>query len=101
MPAESSQPLSVQDLVKALGGPANVGRELGLRTVAVSMWYAPGRNRIPPAHVLALWRLAQAKGLNWTPPGYEGLRLEPVTSHSRDDNDARMFPQCSHLDTAA
>lgn len=94
MAPESTQanPMGVQDLVRALGGPAVVGRGLGLRTVAVCMWYAPGRDRIPPEHVPALWRLAQARGVPWTPPGFEGVRLVPVDNPHPGDATVKVSP---------
>jgi hypothetical protein len=82
-----AETFSVADLVRALGGPAAVGRWLGITSDAVSMWYVRRRGppAIPPQHHPALWRLAQAKGVAWTPPGFEGLRLVPVVDPHSDD----------------
>jgi hypothetical protein len=65
--------MKVSQLIIALGGPAKVSRELGLTTAAVSNWSAA--ERVPPMHELPLWRMATAAGLDWTPPGAEGLAL--------------------------
>jgi hypothetical protein len=69
--------LPVRDLVRQLGGPTKVARQLGgLSCEAVCMWFRSGR--IPQKHHLPLWRLAQAKGIAWCPPGFEGLALAPA-----------------------
>jgi hypothetical protein len=79
----------VAELVRALGGPAAVARALGLSTAGVCMWYQPSRLSrcpgIPPAYHARLWRLARAKGVAWTPPGFEGFSLVPVQSGHPDD----------------
>lgn len=63
-------------LIKALGGPTAVGRTLGLRVSAVGNWTM--RDAIPREHHLAVWRLATAKNIVWTPPDAEGLVLTPA-----------------------
>jgi hypothetical protein len=65
--------MEVPDLISALGGPAKVGRALGITTQAVSNWSAT--NRVPAEREVALWRMATEAGLEWTPPGAEGLAL--------------------------
>lgn len=65
--------MMVSELLVELGGPARLGRALGVTTAAVSNWSAA--QRVPPTHALAIWRMATAAGLAWTPPGAEGLRL--------------------------
>jgi hypothetical protein len=84
--AETEQ--SVRGLVRLLGGPSELARHLGVKREVVCMWYAPSSKRptkIPERHHAALWRLAQAKGVAWTPPGFEGLRLVPVVDPHSDD----------------
>lgn len=77
------------ELVRALGGPKAVAHAIGLSTAGVSMWYRRSRlsrrSGIPPAYHARLWRLAQAKGIDWTPPGFEGLRLVETADHHPDD----------------
>lgn len=67
--------MNVSDLISLLGGPAKVGRERRVTTAAVSNWSAA--NRVPPEHQLPLWRMATEAGINWAPPGCEGLALVP------------------------
>jgi hypothetical protein len=64
---------SIRDLVRALGGPAAVGRALGITLEAVCNWQR--HNAVPEARQLAVWRMAQAAGLPWRPPGAAGLTL--------------------------
>jgi DNA-binding transcriptional regulator YdaS (Cro superfamily) len=47
-----------QDVIEALGGPAEVGRLLGISSQAVSQW-----GEVPAAHVLAVVLAAREKGL--------------------------------------
>lgn len=65
---------AIFDLVHALGGPGELAGRLGVSAQAICGWYESPRG-IPPRHHIALWRLAQARGLPWRPPGAEGLRL--------------------------
>lgn len=65
--------MNVSDLIAKLGGPAKVGRDRRVSTAAVSNWSAA--NKVPAEHQLALWRMATEAGIDWTPPGAEGLRL--------------------------
>ena len=69
------------ELVRQLGGPLAVGRALGVSTQAVCMWYQRG---ISPRFHARVWRLANAKGVPWTPPGFEGVRLLPVETLHED-----------------
>jgi hypothetical protein len=89
MPPESPQP-SVKALVKALGGANAVARACGVVAAAVSNWGAVGA--IPHRHHATLWRLAQAKGVAWTPPGFEGVRLVAVVDPHFDDASATAAP---------
>ena len=69
-------PLSVRELIHAFGGPAVVGDRLGgIRADTVSMWGT--RDSIPPEFHIPVWRLAQEAGIDWKPPGAEGLAIVP------------------------
>jgi hypothetical protein len=91
----------IADLIRALGGPARVAAALNMKPDAVIMWYAPSRRgpaSIPARHHAALWRLAQARGVPWTPPGFEGVRLLPVDTPHADDGSVTAAPsgrECS------
>jgi hypothetical protein len=65
--------MEVSALIAKLGGPAALGRKLGITTQAVSNWHVTGR--VPPNHEVRVWKLATEAGLQWTPPGAEGLAL--------------------------
>jgi hypothetical protein len=65
--------MTVSAIIAALGGPAALARQLGLAAGAVRMWSQ--RERLPTRHALAVWRLAHDAGLDWRPPGCEGLEL--------------------------
>jgi hypothetical protein len=65
--------MEVSSLIAALGGPTRVAKTLGITTQAVSNWSAT--RRVPREHHVAVWRMASAAGLDWTPPGAEGLTL--------------------------
>jgi hypothetical protein len=97
MPSASRRRLAnptIRDVVRRLGGPAAVGRYLGIHPDGVSMW-AFSAQGIPQRHHLALWRLAVERGVDWRPPGAEGLRLVgDMTAPSCSA--APAFPQCSH-----
>jgi len=99
-PQDGTCLLSAAELVHLLGGPAEVGHACGISATAVSMWYSRGRSYLPAAHHAALWRLAQAKKVNWTPPGYEGVRLVPA-SHPQDDHGIEIIARCLHTGEAA
>lgn len=51
---------SARDIIKSLGGPAAVGRRLGVRSQAVSLWAL--KNRIPAERVPALEAYAREVG---------------------------------------
>lgn len=61
-----------RELIKALGGSTAVGARLGVTSQAVSN--ALRRNALPADWHLPLWQMALDAGLDWTPPGAEGLR---------------------------
>jgi len=62
-----SSNMTAGDLIDALGGATELAEALGIKPNAVSMMRA--RGVIPPRHHMALWRLAQERGVNWAPPG--------------------------------
>lgn len=68
--------MRVRALIKALGGPTIVADAVGLGIAAVSNWSA--RDFIAREHQVAVWRLAAAKNIDWTPPDFEGLKLVPL-----------------------
>lgn len=65
--------LTVRAVIDALGGPAEVGEICRISAPAVSNWGA--RDVVAAEHRITIWRLAQAKGLDWKPPGADGLCL--------------------------
>jgi hypothetical protein len=65
--------LTLEQLIERLGGTAAVARACGVGTSAVSNWVA--RGGVAAEHRLTVWRLATEAGVEWTPPGAEGLRL--------------------------
>ena len=52
--------MDVSQIVRELGGPAYIGRQMGIRSQAISLWIR--KNRIPAERVPDLERLAQAAG---------------------------------------
>jgi transcriptional regulator with XRE-family HTH domain len=64
--------ITVRALRAALGGQAEVARRLGVTRAAVSHWVAA--DALPRKRHLQIWRMAAEAGLEWTPPGAEGLR---------------------------
>ena len=68
--------MKVRDLIRGLGGGAAVARARGVSTAAVSHWVVA--DEVPPAHHVALWRMALEAGLAWTPPGAETIRAQLV-----------------------
>jgi DNA-binding transcriptional regulator YdaS (Cro superfamily) len=68
----------VRELIQRLGGPGDVARRLGLTAAAVSQWSSA--DRIPPARLIALWKLARERQIDWTPPGCAELTGQKVTS---------------------
>lgn len=76
---------NTRDLIQQLGGAVRVAAMLGVSAPAVSNWCAAARG-IPPQHYASLWRAARERGVNWTPPGFEGLAIVPAqTVHCQDD----------------
>jgi hypothetical protein len=71
-----ASPLSVHDLVRALGGTTQVAQLLNVRPSAVSNWQA--RGTVPQRHRFTLWQMAKARNLAWQPPGTEGMTLAPA-----------------------
>jgi hypothetical protein len=65
--------MPIRSVIKALGGPSYIASQLGLTVPAVSNWSL--RDAIPGKHQLAVWRLARAAGVDWTPPAADGLVL--------------------------
>lgn len=65
--------LSLNALITGLGGATKVAQECGVLPSAVSNWVS--RGAIAAEHRVTVWRLAAAAGLDWTPPGAEGLAL--------------------------
>jgi hypothetical protein len=72
-------------LIKALGGPTVVAAELGMRISTVGNWTM--RDAIPGEHHIAVWRLAIAKKVDWTPPTAVGLVLPPPAPPQPPAND--------------
>lgn len=52
---------SLKEIIQALGGPSAVGRRLGVRPQAVSLWVV--NDRIPADRVPELERLARELGV--------------------------------------
>ena len=52
--------MNVSEIVKSLGGPVSIGRQLGIRSQAVSLWIR--KDRIPADRVPQLERLARQLG---------------------------------------
>ena len=76
-------------LVRSLGGPTRLAGHLGLTAAAVCQWYTRD-HAIPPRHLAAVWRLAQARDVAWTPPGFEGFRLVPI--HASENAASAALP---------
>lgn len=47
-----------------------------MKPPAVSNWAA--RDEIPGEHRITVWEMAAAAGIDWKPPGAEGLTLAPT-----------------------
>jgi hypothetical protein len=77
---QAAESLTIHNLVHRLGGPTKVAAQLGATVPAVCNWQA--RNSVPQAQRLAMWRLAQAAGLAWRPPGFDGVELAPAPANS-------------------
>lgn len=74
--------MRIRALIKALGGPTLVSAELGLGLAQVGNWSF--RDVIPREHHIAVWRLATAKNVPWTPPDAEGLMLVPAPAEAAE-----------------
>jgi hypothetical protein len=72
----------LHDLIKALGGPAAIGREIGVTTSAVTNWAS--RGEISPTYVLAVWEMALRAGIKWIPAGAEQIRIMLASSAERE-----------------
>lgn len=70
--------MDVRELVKRLGGASRVAERCGVTPPAVSNWCA--RGAVASEHHLAVWQLAVEAGVDWRPPGAEGLSL--VVEHA-------------------
>lgn len=70
--------MNVRDLIHNLGGPKRLGEVLDEPMKTVSSWGA--RDSVPAEHRVRVWRLARQAGLDWTPPGFEGLALVESSS---------------------
>jgi hypothetical protein len=64
--------MTTRDLISRLGGLASVAKARGVTRAAVHQWVAA--DRVPAEHHLALWQMALDAGLDWAPPGADGLR---------------------------
>lgn len=84
--------MNTRELVDALGGPARLGRALGVTIPAICKAYTHG---FPPRHHLALWRMAKRAGLPWRPPGADGLDLVETAGSGASD-----CVQCESFETA-
>lgn len=62
--------MNIKTILQALGGPAAVGRRLGVRSQAVSLWAIKGR--VPADRVPALLRLARERGVPLAPEQLRG-----------------------------
>lgn len=65
--------VTLDALISALGGNVKVAAECNVGPSAVSNWVA--RGAISAEHRLTVWRLASDAGIDWAPPGFEGLAL--------------------------
>ena len=97
--------MQLRAVIAALGGPTKVAARLCVRADTVSMWSV--RNRLPARHSVPLWLLADAAGLDWRPPGTEGLSLatraaplvaEKLTREQDETSQPDILPA---IDTAA
>lgn len=60
--------MNAKDLISKLGGPSKVGRLLGIRPQAVSLWAT--KTRVPAERVPVLVRLAKAQGIEVRPEDF-------------------------------
>ena len=59
---------SIAELIRRLGGPTRVGRELGIGRNAISNWSAA--DEIPERWHARVLVIALRAGLPWRPPGW-------------------------------
>ena len=52
--------MNVSEIIQKLGGPVSIGRHLGIRSQAISLWIR--KNRIPADRVPQLERIARDRG---------------------------------------
>ena len=84
--ADPPKPENVRDLIKFLGGPTIVAREIGSIATTVFSWGA--KNKIGRGFHIPLWRMAVAKRIDWRPPEAEGLILADAPLASIEDQAA-------------
>lgn len=89
--------LSIAEAIEAVGGASAVARACGVTVQAVCNWKCAG---IPARHRLTLWRMAKERGLDWRPPGAEGLDLVILAATAPQDAQPPAFTQCSHAEAA-
>ncbi len=65
--------IHMRDLIRQLGGQSKVASACGVTPSAVNNWAL--RGRVSSQHALAVWKLAREAGIEWSPPGAEGLVL--------------------------
>lgn len=65
--------ITVKEFIRLLGGPTVVATRRNVTASAVTNWVA--RDDIPGEHRVAMWRMAFENGLDWQPPGADGLAL--------------------------
>lgn len=85
--------MTVSGIISELGGPAEVAQSLGIKAGAARMWSL--RERVPARHALALWRLAHEAGLDWRPPGFDGIELAPRPIASPSEPPAVAAPSAA------
>lgn len=65
--------MDIRSLIAALGGPSKVASDLGTTPQAVANWATDGK--LPAGRELDVWILARRAGVDWRPPGREGVHL--------------------------
>lgn len=64
--------MDTADVIARLGGASTVAKELKKKRTTVAMWAK--RNVVPSTEDrVSLWRMARSSGIDWTPPGLNGL----------------------------
>lgn len=85
--------MALREIIGAAGGSTALASRCGVSSTAIYNWLAHGR--IPARHWIPLWRMAKERGLDWRPPGTEGLDLVILPATAGDDADSAAFAQCS------